>query len=83
MTTTEVRRIGPSPAIDDITRAVDRFAGLIHHRDRYPFACGAFGSILSALAELHARCRKTDCPTCWHLRRGLAYIAALDEGETP
>ncbi len=79
--TTSTRPVGPRPDNDDITRVIGRLAALPYHRDRYPFACGAFGSIVSSLADLHGDCRKPHCDTCRHLRRGLAYIAALDEGE--
>ena len=80
MTITEI--IGPRPDPADITRAVANLEQLRNHRDRYPFTCGAFSHILSTLADLHTHCRIPGCQTCWHLRRGLAYIAALDEGES-
>ena len=82
MTTTTSDRRGPQPDRADINRVADRLAGLPYHRDRYPYTCGALGEIIRQLADQHSRCRKPHCHTCTHLRRGLAYLAALDEGET-
>lgn len=80
--TTSTTSAGPQPARDDIDQALGRLTQLRHHADRYPFTCGALGAILTDLAALHSRCRKPSCPTCVSLRRGLAYIGALDQMET-
>jgi hypothetical protein len=81
MTATRTTPRGPHPTRDDVARAVQRLADLRHYRDRYPYTCGALGEIVHQLAELHAHCRKTHCATCYHLRSGLAWISALQEGE--
>ena len=75
MTTTLRPKVAPTDA--DIIKATSDLAR-IGEDGRYAYATGYLGSLIGAVAEAHNRCRTADCWTCWHIRRGLALVAALD-----
>ena len=79
MTTTPLilaATLGPHPTEAEIAEAAAALDG--HYPHVYASACGGLTVAIQSLAREHKRCRQLDCWTCWHLRRGLALIAALD-----
>jgi hypothetical protein len=76
MTTTTTRpKVTPTGA--DITKATADL-DIVSQDGKYAFATGYLGSLIGSIAESHRNCRTRDCMTCWHIRRGLALVAALD-----
>ncbi len=77
MTTTTFRR-KVTPNDEQITKAAADIDS-IGDDGKYAFATGYLGALITSIAESHGRCRTRDCFTCWHISRGLALVAALDE----
>ncbi len=67
---------GPHPTQSDLDYAVAILAEDLGERDvPHPYLVGYLDVIIERLVELHVRCRKTDCQTCWNLRRASAILA--------